>query len=55
MQECLNTVLGVDGCQRAFWGTELENPANLRWLVDWDSVDAHKAFMKAPYVLFPLL
>jgi len=51
MQECLNTVLSVDGCQRAFWGTEKENPATLRWMVDWDSVDSHKAFMKAPYVL----
>jgi len=50
MQECLNTALGVEGCQRAFWGTELENPATLRWMVDWDSVDSHQAFMKAPYV-----
>ena len=56
MQECLNTVLSVDGCQRAFWGTEKENPATLRWMVDWDSVDSHKAFMKAPYVLsYPVL
>lgn len=25
LQDCLQTVLGVDGCQRAFWGTEVES------------------------------
>jgi len=24
-QDTLQTVLGVDGCQRAYWGTEIES------------------------------
>jgi hypothetical protein len=48
LQDCLNTVLGVEGCQRVFWGIEEENPTNARWIVDWDSLDAHKNYMASP-------
>lgn len=45
-KDTLNTLTEQKGFQRAYWGTETENPENFRLFVDWDSVDAHTDFTK---------
>lgn len=44
-QECLTTVLGQEGAQRAYWGTGLEDASMLYLFIDWDTVDHHKRFI----------
>lgn len=46
-KELAQIVLSQPGCQRLYWSREVENPDNLRWLLDWDSIDDHKKFMKS--------
>lgn len=43
---------GTKGFQRAYWGVDHETQEILRFFVDWDSVEAHKAFGKQEYVKF---
>jgi len=45
VQDALATVTSQPGCQRAYFGVEEEDLSNMRWFLDWDSVDAHKKFM----------
>ncbi|KAF2088561.1 hypothetical protein K490DRAFT_39840 [Saccharata proteae CBS 121410] len=44
-QDSLNTVMGVDGAERAYWSREVENPTMLRLFVDWKSLQHHKTFI----------
>ena len=46
LKDTLNTLTEQKGFQRAYFGTELENPNTFRLFVDWDSVDAHIGFTK---------
>lgn len=46
--ELIEIVLSQPGCQRLYWSREHENPDNLRWFLDWNSVDDHKKFMDSP-------
>ena len=46
-KETIDTVLEQPGAQRAYWGVEVENPTIGRLFIDWDSVDAHLAFIKS--------
>jgi len=43
--DLLETLLSQPGCQRCYWGREVENKDMLRWFVDWDSIDSHKKFI----------
>lgn len=45
VQDALATVTRQPGCQRAYFGVEEEDLTNMRWFLDWDSVDDHKKFM----------
>lgn len=51
LKDTLNTLTEQKGFQRAYWGTESENPGTFRLFVDWESVDAHINFTKEEYVL----
>ncbi|KAI9722677.1 MAG: hypothetical protein M1812_001608 [Candelaria pacifica] len=44
----LDTVMAQDGYQRAYWGRQVESPDTLELVVDWESIDAHKAFTNKP-------
>lgn len=46
-KDTMDVVSSQPGFQRAYWGREVENPANLRLFVDWDSVDKHTEFTKS--------
>ncbi|KAI9803899.1 MAG: hypothetical protein M1825_001779 [Sarcosagium campestre] len=41
----LATVNAQPGFQRCFYGRQVENPDVLNFLLDWDSVEAHKQFV----------
>ncbi|KIW18669.1 hypothetical protein PV08_02958 [Exophiala spinifera] len=43
--ELLKIVLAQPGCQRCYWGRQVEDKNVLRWFVDWDAVESHKQFM----------
>lgn len=44
--ETFATLTQQKGFQRAYWGVEHENPGTFRLFVDWDSVEAHREFIK---------
>ncbi|KAL2356236.1 hypothetical protein BJ546DRAFT_595358 [Cryomyces antarcticus] len=44
-QSTLETVTSQDGCQRAYYGCQLEDPTMLELLIDWDSKDSHQKFI----------
>ncbi|KAH7049244.1 hypothetical protein B0J12DRAFT_99219 [Macrophomina phaseolina] len=44
----LDTIKAQPGCQRLVWGRQRENLDYAQMLVDWDSVDHHKAFIASP-------
>jgi len=44
LNACLETVSKQDGCQRVFWGKQVENPSIGVAFIDWESVDHHKKF-----------
>lgn len=46
-QEALTTISGQEGCQRMYWGREIENRTNMRLFIDWDSHDSHMKFTKS--------
>ena len=46
-KEGLDIILQQPGAQRTYWGVEVENPTTARLFVDWDSVDAHVAFINS--------
>lgn len=50
MQGVLDTVLSQPGCQRAYYGMEIENPNTLCCLIDWDDISKHVEFMKSEWV-----
>lgn len=35
-------IKGWEGCQRIFWGVEIEDPNKLRLFVNWNSPEAHE-------------
>lgn len=45
LKACLETVSKQDGCQRIYWGRQVENPSIGTVFVDWESVDHHKKFV----------
>ncbi|RFU31463.1 hypothetical protein B7463_g4852, partial [Scytalidium lignicola] len=44
-QDTLKTVAAQPGYQRSFWTVVFGDGTTVWWLIDWDSYDAHKAFM----------
>lgn len=44
----LDTIQSQPGCQRVAWGRQRENPDHAQMLIDWDSIDNHKAFIASP-------
>ena len=48
-QDTLNTVLGQSGAQRAYFGTQVEDPSLLMLFVDWDSLEDHQRFINQSY------
>lgn len=42
------TVIAQEGCQRVYWGRQVENPNIVDFFVDWDSVGSHKNFIASP-------
>ena len=42
------TVLAQEGCQRVYWGRQVENSNVVDFFVDWDSVGSHKNFIASP-------
>ncbi|KAL1800735.1 hypothetical protein ACET3X_001077 [Alternaria dauci] len=47
-QSTLSTIAQVPGCKALYWGRQLENPDTVQMVVDWESIDAHEAFVKSP-------
>lgn len=47
-EKALRLIKGWKGCQRIYWGVEIEDPDKLRLSVDWDSVDVHDQANKDP-------
>ncbi|KAF3930861.1 hypothetical protein ABW19_dt0203951 [Dactylella cylindrospora] len=43
----IKTVLSQPGSYRLLWGTALEDPKKLYWLIEWENYEAHAAFMKS--------
>ncbi|KAJ4384658.1 hypothetical protein N0V86_000259 [Didymella sp. IMI 355093] len=41
----LKTIASQKGFKRLFWGKQIENPAIMQMAIDWESLDAHKAFV----------
>lgn len=46
-QSTLDTISQQDGYQRLYWGRRIEDPHLITFLVDWDSVEAHKNFQNS--------
>ena len=44
------TVLKQPGAERAYWGTEHENPDKFRLFIDWGSVEDHTRFQNSECV-----
>jgi len=44
-QDIYGIVLEQEGTQTGYWGTDVENPTNLRFYLNWDSLEKHKEFM----------
>jgi len=47
-QEAISTISNQPGCQRIYYGPELEDSSILQLFIDWDSIDSHKQFMASP-------
>ncbi|KAK5192463.1 hypothetical protein LTR99_009784 [Exophiala xenobiotica] len=45
--DVLDILLSQPGCQRCYWGRQVEDRNLLRWFVDWDNIDSHKKFMNS--------
>lgn len=41
----MSTIASQPGYQRLLWGRQTGSPSTVKILVDWDSLDAHKAFI----------
>ncbi|OCK79313.1 hypothetical protein K432DRAFT_355207 [Lepidopterella palustris CBS 459.81] len=46
--DALNTIAKTPGYQKMFWGRQVEHPDVLQLCIDWDSIEAHQAFMASP-------
>lgn len=44
-KEIFNTILAQDGCQRLYWGRQVEHPSILTLFIDWDSIEHHEKFI----------
>lgn len=47
-EEAFRLIKGWKGCQRFFWGVEIEDPNKLRLFVNWVSLEAHREANKNP-------
>jgi len=47
-QTTINTVKSRKGFQRCFWGRKIEDPKILIWIIEWDSIEDHAAFINDP-------
>ncbi|KAJ4332896.1 hypothetical protein N0V87_008026 [Didymella glomerata] len=46
----LKTISSQKGFKRLSWGKQIENPSITQMVIDWESLDAHKAFVASePY------
>ncbi|KAL6242877.1 hypothetical protein RBB50_009977 [Rhinocladiella similis] len=43
--DLIKTLVSQPGCQRCYWGRQVEDKNILRWFVDWDSIESHKQFI----------
>ncbi|KAJ5021901.1 hypothetical protein PSV08DRAFT_367095 [Bipolaris maydis] len=43
--ELLKDLLSQPGCQRCYWGRQVENKNVLRWFIDWDRMEHHRKFI----------
>lgn len=53
--DLVKTLVAQPGCQRCYWGRQVEDKNILRWFVDWDSVESHQQFMNSEYALLTLI
>ncbi|EXJ78459.1 hypothetical protein A1O1_08859 [Capronia coronata CBS 617.96] len=44
-KEFFNTILAQDGCQRLYWGRQVEHPSICTLFIDWESVGHHEKFI----------
>ncbi|KAI1614009.1 hypothetical protein EDD36DRAFT_417858 [Exophiala viscosa] len=47
LKACLETVSKQDGCQRVYWGKQVENQSIGVAFIDWESLDHHKRFIES--------
>ncbi|KAL8688870.1 MAG: hypothetical protein Q9218_005324 [Villophora microphyllina] len=47
--DTLTTLAQQEHYQRAYYGTQVENPSILQFYIGWASMDAHQKFMNQPY------
>ncbi|KAF2623366.1 hypothetical protein BU25DRAFT_400769 [Macroventuria anomochaeta] len=45
LDETLKTIASQKGCKRLSWGTQIETPSIVQMAIDWESLDAHRAFI----------
>ncbi|KAL2429858.1 hypothetical protein ABEF95_000891 [Exophiala dermatitidis] len=44
-KKMFDTILAQEGCQRLYWGRQVEHPSILTVFIDWDSVEHHEKFI----------
>ncbi|OCL07822.1 hypothetical protein AOQ84DRAFT_354782 [Glonium stellatum] len=47
-ESILKTISEQPGYQKMFWGRQVEHPDIAQLCINWDSIEAHKAFMASP-------
>jgi heme-degrading monooxygenase HmoA len=47
-EDCLGTLVAQPGARRVLWGRQVEDQDTVHVVVDWDSLESHKAFVQSP-------